>query len=758
MSLNSGSASGILQGSRYNRGAGTAGTGATHASTVDTGSVLRIETNKTNGIILYCQPETTVPSVNADVQVTLLTAQSTNRGGAFVAPRVGDKIVWLTSKGNSFYLGMSHQATSPHPFLGDTDVDATTGGTNTGGASMLMTGMRIPDQPLGTTSDDPLPIENAQVDGAPGTGFANVPGFDVLMDPKTNTFRSVGEITGNALPNDPYEPYDIPDSVFEKSSSGFKTVMQALNKVKDPAYAKAKGPGFNEISIRSRTAKVADPSGGNPTTNATEPESAPGSAAASGSFDTIGGQGGLTLVGQDSITLTSTGDSSTSTLNNQGGYVGNTYTLEAGTEIILKVGDSSITINQDGIAIAQRELSVMGSSFKMSNDSIEMFSVSQEVNAYDYAVSVPWATLNLGPMNAVIAACQGVEIKSGATNYAPFAENLLEVSLQLASLTAALGDCSDSEEAEAIKWDMLDVGVMATAGCPLNFSLLPTSKDDPLSISPGFAAIDLIGPVLGMVGAVVSEVKACVAGEGGSATVKLNNADVTIQAGYVEQMSNGEVAVAAATATATLAAAATAAELETTGTTTGTQEEKQKEKNKVADVSSGVAVALVLATAFGAHLSRSKKKALLLAGDGKIRIQASESLTSGAYRSSTETLEAADGLKKYDRVMSFLGGSAFPLSVAKLFTIAVNTKFMIGLDKKSFVGVHGVGFANAFTYHSLAIQNSTVNKAAVAVAAEQADTVDAMTNVLLKGPAAKVVANVEVGPAPLEPAEDVPLW
>ncbi|MFB0985960.1 MAG: hypothetical protein QMB94_06640, partial [Phycisphaerales bacterium] len=55
MSLNSGSASGILQGSRYNRGAGTAGTGATHASTVDTGSVLRIETNKTNGIILYCR-------------------------------------------------------------------------------------------------------------------------------------------------------------------------------------------------------------------------------------------------------------------------------------------------------------------------------------------------------------------------------------------------------------------------------------------------------------------------------------------------------------------------------------------------------------------------------------------------------------------------------------------------------------------------------------------------------------------------------
>jgi hypothetical protein len=728
MSLNSGSASGILQGSRYNRGAGTAGTGATHASTVDTGSVLRIETNKTNGIILYCQPETTVPSVNADVQVTLLTAQSTNRGGAFVAPRVGDKIVWLTSKGNSFYLGMSHQATSPHPFLGDTDVDATTGGTNTGGASMLMTGMRIPDQPLGTTSDDPLPIENAQVDGAPGTGFANVPGFDVLMDPKTNTFRSVGEITGNALPNDPYEPYDIPDSVFEKSSSGFKTVMQALNKVKDPAYAKAKGPGFNEISIRSRTAKVADPSGGNPTTNATEPESAPGSAAASGSFDTIGGQGGLTLVSQDNFIQTSSGDSSNAALKDCFSYTGKTLTIEAGDEIILQVGRSSITINQDGIAIAQSELTAFGSSFRLSNDSIEAFSISHDISAWTYDVSVPWATLNLSPMNAIIAACQGVEIKSGFQNFAPFGENLAEYVIQMATMAAGFADNTDPAQNLDIASSMADETIVATLGVPLNTPLLSSViNDEPLSVPPGFAALDIMAPVMGMIGAVFGEVAANKMGKGGSATVKLNNADVTIQGGYVEQipaaviktlMTQDAIMLTAVVATSAAAAATPA------------------------DSSAGLitsAVTAIVAVGLASAVTKSLAKEivelpLLPAGNGNVRIEASQSMTSGAYLSTPQAASASPAQAKLITVNKILSGPLFP-SISGSLSRSASAGYIKQLSKEGFAGVAGVGVHNSFLYHNLEIQTSSPMTHDVAVALDPANVVT-MTEILLEGPSA----------------------
>ncbi len=756
MSLNSGSASGILQGSRYNRGAGTAGTGATHASTVDTGSVLSIETNKTNGIILYCQPETTVPSVNADVQVTLLTAQSTNRGGAFIAPRVGDKIVWLTSKGNSFYLGMSHQATSPQPFLGDTDVDATTGGTNTGGASMLMTGMRIPDQPLGTTSDDPLPIENAQVDGAPGTGFANVPGSDVLMDPKTNTFRSVGEITGNASPN---EPYDIPDSVFGKSSSDFKTVMQALNKAKDPAYAKAKGYGFNEISVRSRAATFQGGSGSNAesstatsgtSTNGgsvippgaklspdgfytttktgelpqTNPEKyAPGTTATStnNSYKPTSPPGGVMVYGQDYVDLWSTKTLTSMSLTESTLYAGTTLRIEAGDEIILQVGRSSITINQDGIAIAQSELGGIGSSLRMSNDSIETYSVTHEIDAWNFAVNVPWATLNLAPMNAVLAACQGVEVKSGFKNYAPFCENLAEYAIQMMILGADMTDVSGTqaqkdEQKKDLELDMADATVLAMAGVPLNFPVMVTNADSPLSVPPGFAALDIMGPAMGMLNGIMGEVIAGAAGKGGSATVRLNNADVTIQAGYVEQIPNEvKAAIVAQDVEAAAAAGATAA----TGST---------------NVALGAAIAAGVAGAVGQAVASkfNVEKPLLVSGLGNVRIEASQSMTSGAYQSNLQAATAAPAQTLASGVAQLLSG-AFPLSVASVLNLMATVTYAKQLTKKGFVGVTGVGSANAFTYHNLGFQHSAPTGEHTTVPLDPAMT-DTMTEILLEGP------------------------
>jgi|GEM_PF-7132999 len=762
MSLNSGSASGILQGSRYNRGAGTAGTGATHASTVDTGSVLRIETNKTNGIILYCQPETTVPSVNAEVQVTLLTAQSTNRGGAFVAPRVGDKIVWLTSKGNSFYLGMSHQATSPHPFLGDTDVDATTGGTNTGGASMLMTGMRIADQPLGTTSDDPLPIENAQVDGAPGTGFANVPGSDVLMDPKTNTFRSVGEITGNASPN---EPYDIPDSVFENSSSDFKTVMQALNKAKDPAYTTAKGFGFNEISTRSRLATVQGGSGsttgsstaksGTSPTNyggvippgakqspdalhpglKTNPETyTPGEKAGNNTYKPTN-PGGAMVYGQDYVDLWSTKTLTSISAEKSTYFAGSTLWIEAGEEIVLQVGDSSITINQDGIAIGQRELGPIGSSFKMSNDSIEAFSVSHEISAWTYDVSVPWATMNLSPMNAVIAACQGVEIKSGFQNFAPFAENLAEFAIQMTIMAADMADASGDDAAAERKdlgEDMADETIMAVLGVPVNVPISTSSADSPLSVPPGFAALDIMGPALGMITAITSELKACTAGKGGSATVKLNNADVTIQGGYIEQIPEAVIrAMKIQTALMAMAAGASiAAGVASQHSSFG----GSAETDTVVGATAAATILAAIVADTGANLAaKAPELPLLIAGSGNVRIEASGSLTSGAYLSAEQMAEAADGRLK-EAAISGTKAGPFPLSVGGMFNIVTALSYAKHMGKTAFVGVAGVGPQNSFLYHNLQIQNSAPLLSNVTLDPLEEDEVIAMTNILLEGP------------------------
>ena len=709
---------------RVSRGGRSLGTGASDAATVNGGTVLEIGLSRTNAIILTCRPETSQTGI-AHVEVTLLTPYAGNNGGAFSSPRVGDKITWLTAGGHSYYLGMSHQSQAQPPFTGPLPSgDEEKSQINTGGPSMLSTGFRLADQPDGTLSDDLVPVENAQVGGSPGTDPAKTPGADVLLDPATNTFRSPGEILGTDPPDDPCE---IDDAVFEKCSPEFAAVMRPLNRVKDPAYATAKGFGFNEISIRNRTAKLADPSGGDPTASATDSESSAPPSPGAGSYDTILGQGGITHYGQDYVQTISNGDTWETSVCNQIKYAGERLELQAGHEIILRVGDSSITLNDQGIALAQRELGGIGSSMQLSHASISTYSVNNEINAWNYSVTVPWATLNLAPMNAVLAACQGVEIKSGFDNYAPFAENVAETVAQIAYLGSSLiqtlagegetGESSQRTETE-IGLQLADALALASAGVPINAELMKTSYAHPLFVSPGLAAMEIVGPALGMVQSMFTEVMAARAGNLGSATIKLNNADMTLQSGYIEQIPPEMLKVMAIQASVTMVGGLVPGNIPIPGSI------QEALAGGVAAL--GALVPLAIASTVGIT-----EMPLKVSGSGNVRIEASNSMTSGAYISPAQIATATPGQTSLGTLVTLFSGGG--LSLMGAMGWYSTKKFAKMATNPAFAGVSGVGLANSFLYHNFMTQTSSSTNRHLTVT-DSATTISSMTEILLEGP------------------------
>ena len=100
MMMNDQGASSFSNIGRLSRGGRSLGTGASDSTTINSGTVLKINLSRTNAIILVCRPETSQVST-AHVEVTLLTPYASNTGGSFISPRVGDRITWLTAGGHS---------------------------------------------------------------------------------------------------------------------------------------------------------------------------------------------------------------------------------------------------------------------------------------------------------------------------------------------------------------------------------------------------------------------------------------------------------------------------------------------------------------------------------------------------------------------------------------------------------------------------------------------------------------------------------
>ena len=272
------------------------------------------------------------------------------------------------------------------------------------------------------------------------------------------------------------------------------------------------------------------------------------------------------------------------------------------------------------------------------------------------------------------------------------------------------------EQKKDLELDMADATTLAFLGVPVNFPVMESSSSSPLSVPPGFAALDIMGPAMGMLSGIMGEVIAGVAGKGGSATVRLNNADVTIQAGYVEQIPNEVMAaIVAQDVEAAAAAGATAA----TGST---------------NVALGMAIAAGVAGAVGqaAASKYNVEKPLLVSGLGNVRIEASQSMTSGAYQSNLQAATAAPAQTRASKVAQLLSG-AFPLSVASVLNLMATVTYAKQLTKKGFIGVTGVGSANAFTYHNLGFQHSAPTGEHTTVPLDPAMT-DTMTEILLEGP------------------------
>lgn len=220
--------------------------------------------------------ESTDPYEEDLVQVAMVQASTSDGGGLFSVPRVGDKIVWMTAGSHSYYFGSTFDQARHWPFSERTaepeglrDGAASPPGTEkTIGvwSSVPKTGMRIPD---GLYGEEPGVLRR---ENSPGRGrIPTTEDSEVLIDTTLNAFLPVSQVAaGDTVATVPrigpveFDHEDFVDIAREKAAEGAE---EAGGKVPDEVkkkleeYVKAqirKGKRPTTAELKEEAKKIAE--------------------------------------------------------------------------------------------------------------------------------------------------------------------------------------------------------------------------------------------------------------------------------------------------------------------------------------------------------------------------------------------------------------------------------------------------------------------------------------------------------------------
>ena len=244
------------------------------------------------------------------INVLVPSGMASYAGGVAILPRVGESVVVLKSSGSWNYLIGAVNGTD-HPWLFN-PTTASDGSTTTNTPVKEGTGFRVPDL-LSTNHDSGSPGSK------PGMGNAQ------LLD--ENLFFT----TGATLWDQGKAKKSHGNS---GCSYGFGTVQESLKQAQDVAYESAKGLGFNEVMIRSRSASENTSTTSSSTT-----------------YDVAeGSMGGVSVYGQDYVDLWSTGTMSAQSKDNMNLSSGKVVRIEAGADVDVSVA-GAMTVEASDVDI-----------------------------------------------------------------------------------------------------------------------------------------------------------------------------------------------------------------------------------------------------------------------------------------------------------------------------------------------------------------------------------------------------------------------